>query len=458
MDRRNLLKSLALLPFSGSALALAPLLKPSSDLRLILPSDPDYAGLRGGFNKRIERRPAVIAQCRTVAGIQQALEFAAESDLKVGIRSGGHCFEGHSLISDGMLIDVSALNALKLVGDQVDIGPGAKLGGVYAQLAASGRVLPAGSCAGVGVAGLALGGGYGFFAREHGLTSDHLLELDLIDAGGKQHTLSADDPLLAACRGGGNGHFGVVSRLRFQTRTAPKRFASHRFRFRELTVAKATALAERWCGLVEQLPETSYAAFVLNGRTLTVLITDSADQAPSRLAGLLSRFGSDATEIPPAREDAFLAGIQRFSGGTAPMYFKNFSAGYYADWADLARGFEALAAIVIEQKPTAILQINSLGGAIARHQVASAYAHRGMKYLGEFQVYYNSPKQAEAALALTGSAEKVIAAHWQRHYANYPNDQFSQPGKSYYGSHLAALRAEKRRLDPNRRFAETAVL
>ncbi|AVP96119.1 FAD-binding oxidoreductase [Ahniella affigens] len=458
MNRRELVKALSLLPFSGSAAALAPLLAESADLRLIVPSDADYATRRGGFNQRIVRKPAVLALCRSMTGIQRALAFAAESNLKVGIRSGGHCFEGHGLIENGLLLDLSALNTLKRQGDLVDIGPGAKLGGVYQQLAAENRLLPAGSCAGVGVAGLALGGGYGFFARQHGLTSDHLVELDLIDAGGKLHTVRDDDPLLMACRGGGNGQFGAVSRLRFRTHPAPSRFASHRFRFRELTVARAKALAERWCDLVERLPLTSYASFVLNGRTLTVLITDSAAKAPTGFADQLARFGADATETPPVREDLFLAGIQRFSGGTTPMYFKNFSAGYYADWADLARGFEALAALVIEQKPNSILQINSLAGAISTNTVPSAYAHRRMKYLGEFQVYYNSPKQAEPALALTERARQVIEAHWSRHYANYPNDAFQDATRAYYGAQLPRLQQLKRDLDPDRRFAEFSAV
>lgn len=454
MDRRELLKALSLLPFSGSVAALAPLVAESPDLRLLVPSDADYSAKRGGFNQRIIRKPAVIALCRTATGIQRALAFAAESNLKVGIRSGGHCFEGHGLIENGMLLDLSALNTLALRGSQVDIGPGAKLGGVYQQLAAQNRLLPAGSCAGVGVAGLALGGGYGFFAREHGLTSDHLLEFDLIDAAGKLRTVRDDDPLLAACRGGGNGQFGVVSRLRFQTHAAPTRFASHRFRFRELTVPRAKALAERWCALVEDLPLTSYASFVLNGRTLTVLITDSAAKAPKRLAEQLAQFAADATETLPVREDAFLAGIQRFSGGTSPMYFKNFSAGYYADWADLARGFEELAALVIEQKPNSILQINSLAGAIGTNTMPSAYAHRRMKYLGEFQVYYNSPKQAGPALALTDRARVIIEKHWSRHYANYPNDDFKDAARAYYGEQLASLKKLKQQYDPNRRFGE----
>jgi len=427
-------------------------------LRLVWKTDADYAALRGSFSKRIERKPAVLAMCSSVDGVRWALDYANVAKLPVGIRSGGHCFEAHGLIDGGVLIDVSAMNAVSVAGSRATIGPGAKLGSVYSQLAAKGRLLPAGSCAGVGAAGLALGGGYGFFAREHGLTCDHLVGLELIDAAGRVHKASGDDALMRACRGGGNGHFGVVTKLEFDTRVLPKRFADWRWRFRQLDVTKARALAERWCALAEHLPNTCYSSFVLNGSTLTVLCTDSADRSSPDLLKRLAEFSADATETLPAREAELLTGIQRFSGGTTPMYFKNFSAGYYADWGDLGRGFDALAAIVTARKPTSILQINTLGGAIHESPRASSYPHRAHRFLGEFQVYWNTPKQADAAIALAADARKVITNHWSAHYANYPNDDFSGAAKAYYGSELSFLRDIKKKLDPDRRFREASAL
>ncbi|MBK8286958.1 MAG: FAD-binding oxidoreductase [Ahniella sp.] len=458
MNRREWLAFLALLPLMGSARALAPKVEAARGVRFVALGDAEYAGTRGGFAKRVMRQPALLALCSEVDGVRRALEVAAESGLKVGIRSGGHCFEGHGLIDGGMLIDLSAMNAVSVANERAVIGPGAKLGGVYQQLGAAGRLLPAGSCAGVGVAGLALGGGYGFFARQYGLTSDHLVGLDLITSDGRHLRAEGDDELLVACRGGGNGHFGVVTKFEFQTQRLPSRFASFRWRFRQLDVPRARALAERFCGLAADLPRTCYGSFVLNGRTLTVLVTDFADQMSPALAKRLAEFGRDATETPAPREDGLLPGIQRFSGGTTPMYFKNFSAGYYADWADLARGFDPLAAIVLERKPTSILQINTLGSAIADRSVKSVYAHRKALFLGEFQVYWNTPAQAAAALALAASARTEIERHWTAHYANYPNDEFRGAAEAYYGNQLGRLQALKKKLDPDRRFQEASAI
>ena len=119
-------------------------------------------------------------------------------------------------------------------------GAGCRLRDVNRFLLAKGRFLPAGSCATVGLAGLTLGGGYGMFARKWGLTCDHLRSLRMVDGTGAVRDSAAEPDLLWAARGGGNGHFGIVTQLTLQTRVVPRAFSSWKFRAYRLTQARAT--------------------------------------------------------------------------------------------------------------------------------------------------------------------------------------------------------------------------
>src|SRR5690606_14140152 len=99
--------------------------------------------------------------------------------------------------------------------------PACLLQEIYASFLPKNRIIPAGSCGTVGIAGLALGGGYGFFSRKYGLTCDHLTRIKLVDGNGKIQDSDGNPKLLWACRGGGNGNFGVVTEMEFKTHPAP---------------------------------------------------------------------------------------------------------------------------------------------------------------------------------------------------------------------------------------------
>ena len=115
----------------------------------LTPSDKAYAAARRTFNSTITARPAVIARCQREDGVVQAIARAAGEGKSVAVKSGGHSFEGFCLNEGGLVVDVSALNAVKLDGKSgiVTAGPGCLLGGMNQALLAKGRLLPSGSCA-----------------------------------------------------------------------------------------------------------------------------------------------------------------------------------------------------------------------------------------------------------------------------------------------------------------------
>lgn len=462
-DRRQFLKqTLAVLAstsglYSLSSIGLAENLPNNANVRFLTRNDKDYLKHRQIFNKRITAMPKVIAVCANEQGVQAAINYAKAQQLQVAIKSGGHSFEGFSTNDNGLMLDLSAMNTMRYdkANQHLVIQPGAKLGKVYEYLNQYGRLIPAGSCAGVGVAGLTLGGGYGFFGRQLGLTCDSLLRVKLVDGQGNLHDSTNEPDLLWACKGGGNGNFGVVTELEFITHPAPKTFSSYRYKYRNLNASKAVSLAERWFKLMASLPNTAYSSWVLNGKNLTILLTDTAPTANAALKAILTALSKDASDIMSPRKDVFLAGIQRYRGGTDPIYFKNVSAGYYADYTSIQTALPEVCQKIISSKLTTLLQINTLGGMInnSEQESKAAYPHRQYAFLGELQTYYDKASQTPIAESIVTEIQSLFRkVGINAHYRNYPDIGIKEWQKAYYGNNYLKLQGLKRKWDPQDRI------
>ncbi|HEY5335031.1 MAG TPA: FAD-binding oxidoreductase, partial [Mycobacteriales bacterium] len=185
---------------------------------LRVPGDTGYAATYQLFNRRFDGiQPAGVVSARSVADVQAAVAFARAHGLPVTARSGGHSYVGAST-NRGVVVDLRPLSSIGVSGTGATIGTGAALVDVYAQLAAGGVSVPAGSCPAVGLAGLALGGGQGVVSRQYGLTCDRITSAQVVLADGRVVTASAasEPDLLWALQGAGAG-FGIVTSLDLQT-------------------------------------------------------------------------------------------------------------------------------------------------------------------------------------------------------------------------------------------------
>ncbi|MDQ2687018.1 MAG: FAD-binding oxidoreductase, partial [Armatimonadota bacterium] len=190
--------------------------------RVVLPGQPGYDAARQDHNARIVRAPAAVVFCRNAADIAGAVGWARRNHVPLRVRCGGHSYEGYSLVDDGLVIDVSALNRVHLdaAGQTARVGAGVRLLDLYEALWPHRVTVPGGSCATVGIAGLTLGGGYGLLARRFGLTCDHLNAAEMVLADGSVVRADAQNhaDLLWACRGGGGGSFGIATEFTFRVR------------------------------------------------------------------------------------------------------------------------------------------------------------------------------------------------------------------------------------------------
>ncbi|MGE5282143.1 MAG: FAD-binding oxidoreductase [Chloroflexota bacterium] len=187
--------------------------------QLIGPQDNDYEEARAVYNAMIERHPALIARCADADDVAKVIAYAAEGDLLLAVRGGGHNGAGLGTCDAGVVIDLSALNAIEVDPEArtVRVGGGCTWGEVDAATAEHGMATPSGIISTTGVGGLTLGGGMGHLTRKCGLTIDNLLEVEVVLAGGERVRASAEEnpDLYWALRGGG-GNFGVVTSFLFR--------------------------------------------------------------------------------------------------------------------------------------------------------------------------------------------------------------------------------------------------
>ena len=185
---------------------------------LLLPGDGGYEDARSVWNAMIDRRPGLIVRCLGTADIIACVKFASEHDLSLAIKGGGHNIAGLAVSDGGLMLDMSLMR-----GVWVDVGmraavaqPGCLLGDVDRETQLRGLAAVLGFVSNTGIAGLTLGGGFGYLSRRFGWVCDNVRSMDLVTADGRLVRASEreNEELFWALRGGG-GNFGVVTSFQY---------------------------------------------------------------------------------------------------------------------------------------------------------------------------------------------------------------------------------------------------
>ena len=192
-------------------------LSPNFGGELLRPGDAGFDEAATVWNGAVEKKqPALIARCTSARDVAAAVRFAADNDVLIAVKGGGHNVAGTATCDGGLMIDLSRMNSVTVDPEVrlVRAGGGATWAGVDAATQSHGLAAPGGLVSKTGIAGLTLGGGLGWLRRKHGLSSDNLASVEIVTADGAVRTASeAENPdLFWGVRGGG-GNFGVVTRF-----------------------------------------------------------------------------------------------------------------------------------------------------------------------------------------------------------------------------------------------------
>ncbi|CAM5771872.1 putative FAD-linked oxidoreductase YvdP [Labrys miyagiensis] len=441
-----------------------------------LPAPPIVAGctyLRPGqaayeeriktiYNARTSIRPALFAMCETSVAIGKVITWARDKTVPFAIRGGAHSFEGFSG-SPSLVVDISRLNKVSFdkTTKTVTVGAGATLGDIQAALKGTGYVLVCGTCPTVGVAGHVLGGGYGLLARASGLAMDSLTNIRLVDANGHfvAASLTSNQDLFWACRGGGGGSLGVVFELTIRVHPVAKvDVFSVGWSLPQDRAAKIIDAWQKWAPHANRgitaLLKVSKATI---GQNVSLKCIGQSIAARAELENGLNAL--ELVEAPTTPRNiqnlTFSEAFQKFAGaGGDPHLQKERS-----DFLPLLNAggiIRALQLIVAQPKSDVGLIFNAYGGAINDlADDATAFPHRSsVNYMIHYYAGWDDPTKTKYKLdAMTSFYDGMRPYVPGKAYVNYSDAQLGPHfATAYWGSNLARLKTVKRTVDPNNLF------
>ena len=443
---------------------LAKLIQALND-RAILPSDPNFDAAREVWNAMVNRKPSVIAKCHDGNDVALAIAAARAEGLPVSIRGGGHNIAGTAVGEGAMMIDLSGMRTIVIDAErrEAQVEGGATWADLDIAAQAQGLAVPGGVVSTTGVAGLTLGGGFGWLARLHGLAADNLVSVDLVLADGTKVTASADDhtDLFWAIRGG-SGNFGVATKFTFRMHDlAPEVLFGPTFfalndaeRVLQAYGKFASDLPREacvWANLmtappVPILPEHAHGTKVLN------LVQFYAGDENTGRAHLGALYG-DATPLGSGLAMRPFTEAQQFLDAAYPFGARNYWRAH-----NHTHLSDALISTLIDlapdlPTPESELLICQLGGAISDVPVdATAFPHRNVPFVSTPGVRWHDASDDTRVIGWLKAASKRIAAHAvPGAYVNFVAETEGRAADAY-GSNLSRLADIKRRYDPENLF------
>ena len=441
-------------------------LKNNVNGQVVLPEDANYDDVRKIWNGMIDRRPAVIVRCGTANDVPVALKFARDNSKEFSIRGAGHNIAGNSICDDGVVIDFSAMKKVRVDVENKRgfVEPGATLGDLDAALQAHGLVTPVGINSTTGIAGLTLGGGFGWLTRKYGMTIDCLKSVDVVTANGNiLHASETENTdLFWAIRGGG-GNFGIVTQFEFTLHQVGPEILAGLLVF-PLEQAKQVLTRYRdfaetapenltiWV-VMRQAPPLPFLSEEVHGKNIAVLaIFYSGNIAEGeRLIQPLRRFGTPYGEHIGAQP--YVEWQKAFDPLLTPgarNYWKSHNFTELGDGAlDLMIEFAGNL-----PTPQCEVFVGHIAGAPNRVPPdAMAYGHRDAKFVMNIHGRWDQPNQDQKVIEWARGVFNATTPYASSGaYVNFMTEEEGDRVAAAYGANYQRLVQIKRQYDPNNIF------
>jgi FAD/FMN-containing dehydrogenase len=230
---------------------------------LLGPDDPGYDEARQVWNAMIDRRPALIAQCLGVADVVAGVNFARAQGIPLSIKGGGHNIAGLAVAEGGLMLDLSRMRGVWVDPSTrtARAQAGCLLGDVDRETQLHGLAAVLGFVSTTGIAGLTLGGGFGYLTRQFGWSCDNVRSMDVVTAQGELVRTSDQEhaDLFWGLRGGG-GNFGVVTSFEYKLYPIGPEIVAGAIAWR---AEEASAVLTMYQALIQQAPPELTCAAIL---------------------------------------------------------------------------------------------------------------------------------------------------------------------------------------------------
>ncbi len=437
-----------------------------------LPGTDAYAESVRIWNGTITKRPALVARARGTADVVETVRFAREHGLHLSVRGGGHNIAGLALTDGGLTLDLSQMRG-------VLVDPGARVARVQAgcllhdvdrETQVHGLATPLGFVSETGVAGLTLGGGFGYLTRKHGWTVDNLLEAEVVTASGDVLRASREEhpDLFWALRGGG-GNFGVVTELAFQLHEVgpevtgglaawpaetPEETRAAQDAYRDFTATAPRDLTV--FQILRKAPPAPWIPEAWHGRRVAVFVichVGTKEEADADLAGLHEALGEPVASIVKRRPYAELQSLTDQTQPTGEHYY------WKSEWAseltgDLLRTVRETARNI--PFPAGQITLAHVGGALNEHpEDDGAVGNRDARFVVAAQgMWAPDDPQGERNRAWVRDAWKALRPHGTGgNYVNFQTaDEDAKRVQATYRKNLTRLQRVKARYDPGNLF------
>jgi FAD/FMN-containing dehydrogenase len=433
----------------------------------LLTADSDaYDDVRVIWNAMIDRRPGAIVRCAGARDVVTAVDFARAHDLLVTVRGAGHNIAGNAVADGALLIDLSGMTSIHVdpVRATVRAEPGCTLGDLDHETQAFGLAVPTGINSTTGIAGLTLGGGFGWISRKYGMTIDSLISADVVTADGRlvraSETENAD--LFWGIRGGG-GNFGIVTSFEFRAHPVGPEVLSglivHPF-------SDAMDVLQAWRDYTETAPDEVTVWMVgrkapplpflpeeVHGTPVIILAamyTGDMAAGEAALAPLRAVGNPIADVISPHPFAGWQAAFDPLLTPGARNYWKSHNFSGITD--DILQ--ITIDAVANLPGPQCEVFIAQLGGATSRvASDATAYPARDAQYLMNVHGRWDEPSEDEAGIGWSRQLFRDLEPHATGNvYVNFmPADEVDRITGAY-GSNYDRLVELKRKWDPSNMF------
>jgi FAD/FMN-containing dehydrogenase len=431
-----------------------------------LPGEDGYNAARTIWNAMIDRRPGLVVRCLGAADVINAVMLARNEKLLLAVRSGGHNIAGNAVCDGGLLIDLSLMKSVHVdpASRTARVEPGATLADFDKEAQGFALATPLGINSTTGVAGLTLGGGFGWTTRKFGLTIDNLISADVVTSDGKLVRASENhnQDLFWALRGGG-GNFGVVTSFEFKLHPLGPEVLSG------LVVHpldKAGELLPEFRRVAKEAPDELTTWVVMRkAPPLPFLPTEWHGKEVLIFAACYSgdiREGEKATKALRALGKPIVDVISPhpFAGWQA-AFDPLLTAGARNYWKshDLPDLPDAAIKVILDAvrtlpSPECEVFIAHVGGAMARiPSNTTAWANRNAHFIMNVHTRWRDKAQDSACVAWTRQLFEAAAPFASGSvYVNFmPHDENDRVEKAY-GTNYGRLAEIKRRYDPDNLF------